>query len=268
MENIKLIISDIDGTILDSNHQIDSQLPEIMKKMKNRDIPLVLASARSPIGMLEIADKLGLYHTPLACYNGALIGYFDKNKIFRIISEETISKVELRKILKILSENFPQISVNLYSKTLWLVEEENKWTKIEAEIVGTNPQITNFEGKSAHKLLVIGENEDIYQLLKKLKRSQFNEVDFYLSKDNYLEITSNKVSKEHALKEIAKYYGVPLFSTMAIGDNFNDVPMLESAGLGVAMGNSPQEVKNIADYISQSNDHSGVSSAVKKFLFN
>lgn len=73
MSNIRLIISDIDGTILTSNHQVDEQLIEVMPELEKANIPFVLASARSPLGMQPIAHKLGLHDNPIACYNGALV---------------------------------------------------------------------------------------------------------------------------------------------------------------------------------------------------
>ena len=99
-----------------------------------------------------------------------------------------------------------------------------------------------------------------------MQNENFKDTDFYLSKENYLEVTANNVSKEHALKELAKHYKLSLAETMTIGDNFNDIPMLESAGIGVAMGNAPKEVKSHATKITSSNDKSGVSLAIKTYV--
>ena len=78
MSVIKLIMSDIDGTILDKNHQLDSHLLELMPLLKQSDIPFVLASARSPLGIAPISKELGITECPIACYNGALISLGDK----------------------------------------------------------------------------------------------------------------------------------------------------------------------------------------------
>lgn len=71
INKIRLIISDIDGTIFTSNHQVDEQLIEVMLELEKAKIPFVLASTRSPLGMQPIAHKLGLHDNPIACYNGA-----------------------------------------------------------------------------------------------------------------------------------------------------------------------------------------------------
>ncbi len=73
MTHIRLIISDIDGTILNDHHQIDPQLVALIPDLKSKTIPFVLASARSPKGMAPIAKELGIEECPMACYNGALI---------------------------------------------------------------------------------------------------------------------------------------------------------------------------------------------------
>ena len=73
----------------------------------------------------------------------------------------------------------------------------------------------------------------------------FPQTVFYLSNDNYLEVTAKHVSKEHALLRVAKYYDIPLEQIMTIGDNFNDIDMIRYAGLGVAMGNAADEVKEV-----------------------
>jgi len=101
MSNIRLIISDIDGTILTSNHQVDEQLIEVMPELEKANIPFVLASARSPLGMQPIAHKLGLHDNPIACYNGALvlegdrtIIRFEQTNLGHLIAEAQRQKVK------------------------------------------------------------------------------------------------------------------------------------------------------------------------------
>lgn len=98
MSNIRLIISDIDGTILTSHHQVDEQLIKVMPELEKAKIPFVLASARSPLGMQPIAHKLGLPENPIACYNGALV--LEGN---RTIIEHPVDKTEIQELLSYLS---------------------------------------------------------------------------------------------------------------------------------------------------------------------
>ena len=264
MSVIKLIISDIDGTILDQKHQLDSHLLELMPLLKQSEIPFVLASARSPLGIAPISKELGITDFPIASYNGALISTGDK-----ILSQHTIDKKELSFLYDFLTKEFPTVSINVYSGKDWYVNALDKWVEIEAQITGESPKVTSLadflqeEKNLIHKLLLIDNAAIIQKLKETLATMDFPQTDFYLSKDNYLEVTHNQVSKKQALLELANYYQLPLTSIMTLGDNYNDIPMIETAGLGIAMGNAPRDVKTCAKAVTDSNEQNGVSKAIK-----
>lgn len=269
MSRIKLIMSDIDGTILDKNHQLDSYLIELMPLLKQCNIPFVLASARSPLGIAPISKELGITDCPIACYNGALISLGDK-----ILSQYSIDKSELLLLHDFLKKEFPTVSINVYSGKDWLVNTIDEWVEIEAQITGESPKVTSLadflqeEKNLIHKLLLIDNAATIQKLKETLATMDFPQTDFYLSKDNYLEVTHNQVSKKQALLELANYYQLSLSEIMTIGDNYNDIPMIETAGLGVAMGNAPTEVKTCANTVTDSNDQNGVSKAIKLYVLS
>ena len=202
-QHIRLIISDIDGTILDDQHQVDSQLREQIPLLKKENIPFVLASARSPLGMEPIARELGLDDNPLACYNGALIIKGDPNQ-YETIIEHPLDKKEIHTFLELVKAEFPSVSINLYSGKDWITERLDKWVQIEADITGEQPLIQNVLLPvldaliPAHKLLLIDEAAVIQQLHAYLQTLDFPNTAFYLSKDNYLEVTHKHVSKEQA----------------------------------------------------------------------
>ena len=268
---IRLIISDIDGTILDDQHQVDPKLKDMIPLLNREKIPFVLASARSPLGMEPIARELGLGDNPLACYNGALVIKGDP-QAYETIIEHPLDKEEIRTFLELIKTKFPSVSINLYSGKDWITERLDKWVQIEADITGEQPLIQNVLLPvldaliPAHKLLLIDEAAVIQQLHAYLQTLDFPNTAFYLSKDNYLEVTHKHVSKEHALLEVANHYQIPLEQVMTIGDNFNDLPMLRMAGLGVAMGNAPQEVKEDARTETYSNNQHGVAKAIEKYV--
>ena len=268
---IRLIISDIDGTILDDQHQVDSELKDMIPLLSREKIPFVLASARSPLGMEPIARELGLGDNPLACYNGALVIKGDP-QAYETIIELPLDKKEIRTFLELVKAEFPSVSINLYSGKDWIADRLDNWVQIEAAITGERPMIQNElipvlnAQMPVHKLLLIDQAPVIQKLHDYLQTLDFPKTSFYLSKDNYMEVTAKHVSKEQALYEIAQHYQVPLEQVMTIGDNFNDLPMLRLAGLGVAMGNAPEAVKTEAKAVTKSNNEHGVTEAVEKYV--
>lgn len=271
MGEIKLILSDIDGTILNDENVIDTGLKTAIKKLRQKDVPFVLASARSPEGMKQIASDLDVLDNPIACYNGALVVKDLQNKNYTTILSHELNVTEVEQMLTILDQKFPKVSIKLYSGSDWYVNNLDKWVQIEADITKMNPTVKNLDNLISthtvpiHKLLLIGEAAQIQQTLNYFKQLNFSNSSFYLSKPNYLEITNSNVSKEKALRELAKTYQLDLENTMTLGDNFNDVPMLKIAGLGVAMQNAPVEVQKCANVVTETNNQNGVSKAIEKY---
>jgi len=271
MMTVKLILSDIDGTILNDKNIVDSNLKSTIGKLRQRDVPFILASARSPRGMVTIAEELDVLDNPIACYNGALVVKDLQEEKFSTILSHELDLNEVKDIIRTVHEKFPQISVNLYSGADWYVEDVDKWVKIEMDITKLTPieinltKLVNQHQVPIHKLLLIGEPEEISKVLAYLQNVNLPNSSFYLSKDNYLEVTNSEVSKEKALRELVDYYGINLDNTMTLGDNFNDVPMLDLAGIVVAMQNAPEEVKSHSDVVTMSNNDNGVSRAIEKY---
>jgi Cof subfamily protein (haloacid dehalogenase superfamily) len=271
MVNIKVIFSDIDGTLLNSNHQLTNCTKETINKVVQKEREFILISARMPSGIKAIYHGLEI-KSPLICYNGALIlrnPEFNENNT--ILFSTTISKINANKIYTIIKDKFPNISLNLFSYDQWLVENgEDKWTKQESEIIKVLPMVVNIKNYitqdgAVHKILCMGEPPLISELESELN-SSFLDVCCYRSKDTYLEITSKGASKVLGIKALETYFAVKPKEMMAIGDNFNDMAMIEYAGMGIAMGNAPQQVKDASDFVTKSNDQDGMKLALETFI--
>lgn len=268
--NIKLVLSDIDGTILDDNNLIDSKLKYELQILKKKNIPFILSSARSPEGMYPIAKELDISENPIACYNGAYIVKNIDQSDPLIISSHPLLTDEINKIFDMIQKQFPTVSINLYSKSSWYVNQTDQWIEAESDITNIVPTTTDLrrliQAGPVHKLMLIDQPGVIKDLMSTLQKTNFNQSTFILSKQNYLEITDKKASKCEALKDLCHYFKIPIEDTMTLGDNFNDVPMFKESGLGVAMENAPEEVKGFANEVTVSNNHNGVSSALRKFI--
>lgn len=127
--------------------------------------------------------------------------------------------------------------------------------------------ITDLLHFDAMKIMAISDDEKKVLTMEEELKSRFDQFLYITrSKPGYLEVMNRAVSKAHALELIANYYGIERSEVMAVGDSYNDLDMIEWAGLGVAMGNAIDPVKKIADYVTFSNDEEGVTEALRRFI--
>ncbi|MDD3745748.1 MAG: Cof-type HAD-IIB family hydrolase [Anaerostipes sp.] len=257
MANLKAVFSDIDGTLLNTKHEVSKDTKEVIQEIMKHGIPFVLVSARMPKGMISIRDEIKA-HYPMICYSGALIVDADGNDLFSCNFKQSTAK----NIYKSLRKYSTDISINIYSENRWIVEDkEEKWAKQESEITGVIPEEINFENKEVftcvHKYLCMGEPEEINKVENFLK-VEYPEVRIYKSKPTYLEIMTMEASKSNAIRLLEDYFHIQKEETIAFGDGFNDIDMISYAGVGVAMGNAADEVKEVADIVADTNENEGL----------
>lgn len=268
MKSYSMIFLDIDGTLLDSRHQISENTKKLLNRLQKRDIPVVLCSARSPSGVRQIAEE-GQIFGPRVCYGGGLILDADDS----ILEERGIPLSRALEIRSFIRKQFPSMSVSTYLYDVWLTDEiESPAIQGEMAITGCKPLVCPLESAAkemehVHKLLCIGEPGQI-NALQRLGSKQFPEIDFLYSKSTYLEIVSKEANKGFAVDVVRRHYGVMQENTVACGDHFTDIPMLEAAGLSIAMGNAPDTVKKAADRVTATNDQEGVYIALKNLRYH
>lgn len=267
MTKIELVFSDIDGTLLNSKHEVTAEASQIIQDLVKQGTKIILASARPPGAMISIADEVRL-SSPLVCFNGALITQYTEGSFVDLYSL-TLERLDALELYQAVSTKFPEISFNIYSGERWYVEQEDEWVKQESAITKMEPESIAMEAFlndhfPVHKILCMGSPDDIQKLEDELEGAKLSSISYYRSKDTYLEIVHNQVSKLGALLFLCEKYGVELGNTLAIGDNFNDMPMIIHAGKGIAMGNAPDEVKQAADYVTSTNDENGFYDALAK----
>ncbi|WP_031264234.1 Cof-type HAD-IIB family hydrolase [Sporolactobacillus laevolacticus] len=270
--SVKMIFSDIDGTLINSKHVITEKTIKAIKSCARHQLPFILVSARMPGGILPLQQQLGLSN-PIVCYSGALIvrpqqtGSASQPLLTITMDTETVLTIHQH-----ICKRFPNISFSAYSFDQWLVQEPNNpWIEQERQIAGTAATLCTFQDDDMdvefapiHKVLCMGEPEKIDQLYESLLSLKL-EVSVFKSKPTYLEIMAKDVGKAGAMNLLMKEYNVRREETIAFGDNFNDLDMLRFAGIGVAMDNAPSQVKGAADFVTLSNDQDGIQAALERF---
>ncbi|MGZ0043109.1 Cof-type HAD-IIB family hydrolase [Paenibacillus ottowii] len=269
METYKIVCIDIDGTLLNSAHQITEETKEtILQVINGKQIPVVLVSARMPKAIIPLQKHLGISE-PLICYSGALVIDRHGNKL----NTRYIDTKMTQRLLDSLAAY--DLHVSLYKDDEWYIEQLNAWALQERDITNIEPRIYSFskltngwreETDGTSKILCMGDPEEISRVLQVLRPVYGEEVNLYLSKPTYLEIMSKKASKTAAIQILLKEYQLKQSDCLAIGDNYNDIDMLAFAGLGIAMENAPLEVKAAANTVTLSNDENGVAHALKNHI--
>ncbi|WP_439287745.1 Cof-type HAD-IIB family hydrolase [Lonepinella sp. BR2904] len=252
------VFSDIDGTLLNSQHQITSRTEQAIKAIVKKGIPFIPVSARPPYAITPYTEQL---HTEQAiiCYSGALI--LDKNltALYSVLIEQN----DLRLLNQILAD-YADLSINHYAGLNWFSNDlSNFWTLQESQITGLQAQIVPTDLTDVHKILVMGNAANIQQLEQKLKQN-LPHLSIHRSKPEYLEIMNKAATKAKAIQFMEKLLNITTDQVIAFGDNFNDLDMLQYAGLSVAMGNAPDEIKQVAKQVTTSNNEDGIALVLER----
>src|SRR5450432_1799318 len=254
----KAVFLDMDGTLLRSDHSVSEATRQTLQKLIAKGIPVILVSARPLDAMLPTALSIGLQDYPLVSLNGSFI-VDAENPVFQAI-------IDLQTTTELAGEIRPfQATVAYYVQREWFAERSDTWTEHEQKIMDVKLRVQPFEEMAAdwtgrktgpNKMMVMSEPDSI-ALIQQHLRSRFAGLNIYPSKPTYLEIMDTKASKSNALRFLIERMNIRREDTIAMGDNYNDSEMIQFAGMGVAMGNAPDEIKALADYVTDTNNEDG-----------
>jgi Cof subfamily protein (haloacid dehalogenase superfamily) len=272
--NYKLVCIDMDGTLLNDNKEVSDKNKEGIKRLLENDIQVAVTTGRPFISAGYFADLIG-QNLPIIASNGAYI--YEKGK--GVIYSRPLSKVNVINIIKILKENgySPQFhgakdvyaekleySALYISKLNQTIPEKNR---MKINLVNSFDSILdNYNGEFLKCILLNDNQEDILKIKNQIKKLKGVEV--VSSSILNLEIMEKGTSKGKAIVNLAKYLDIDMQQVAAIGDNENDLSMIKTAGLGIAMGNATDEVKKQAKRVTASNNEDGVFYAINKFILS
>jgi Cof subfamily protein (haloacid dehalogenase superfamily) len=273
--NYKLICLDMDGTLLNDEKEISDRNKEAIKSAIEKGVKVAICTGRLFTAANEYADMLGI-KAPVISANGAYIREKDRNEIIY----KSIFELKNAKAVLDIAKQY-NISLNFHTPDSIYTERSNKsyelylkYNKNAANNNKINLQIVDnlYETllKNKDDILKCIAIEDDIELIKKVKEElrKLPKVEVVSSSENNFEVMQKGVSKGRGVEMLAAYYGIDKSEVICIGDNENDLTMIEYAGLGIAMGNSEQAVIAKAKYITDTNNNDGVAKAIEKFIIN
>lgn len=267
--NYKLIVSDFDGTLANSKNEVPPLVVEEVNSYVANGGIFAVCTGRILQSILPRVRQMGFNGLVIAS-QGCQIADITTGKL---IKNSVFSQQQAYKIcsyLEAINQN-----IQLYSDKLFYSDlpEDEPHLNIYESIIGIKALhlgiplsrfVTTVEAQFC-KVAILVRKEERQSLYEKIKAHLGDEFDVTCSAKVLIEISPLGVTKGEALKFIAQKYGIDMQKTVAIGDNLNDISMVEAAGLGCAVGNGEEELKQIADYVAPTCDEGGVADIIKKF---
>lgn len=263
----KMIVLDLDDTLLRDDHSISDRTKQALMKAQENGVKVVLASGRPTFGMLPIAEELSLadYGSFILSFNG---GKIINSKTNEELFSSTLSLQDIKKLYDLSRRE--EVLIHTYVGDEILTETENPYSTIESQLTGLPVRIVNSFVEDVKeevvKSLMLGDPEKLKVVEKKLQAELAEEYSVMRSKPYFLEFTEKGVTKGTSLNHLIQELGIKREEVIAMGDSYNDQAMIEFAGLGVAMGNAPDDIKEIADYVTATNMKDGVAKVVEEFV--
>ena len=266
----KLVAIDMDGTLLNSEKKISDRTKEAIHKARQMGVTVVLATGRPIEGVSRYLEELNMYTEKdyVLSYNGSLVQ--------KTSNKEIIGKIALKgSDLHYLENLSNELNVNIHAfhEEKGLITPKNsKYTEVEANINEIEIHEMSFDNVKENdviiKAMMIDEPEILGPAIDKLPKEIYEKYTVVRSTPYFLEFLNKESNKGVGVELLAKHLGIKQEEVIAVGDAGNDLHMIEYAGLGVAMGNAFDEIKEIADYTTDSNNEDGVAKVIEKFILN
>lgn len=263
----KLIALDLDGTLKNSNNKITPKTREALMKAQELGIKVVLASGRPTPGLRHEAKELELekYEGYILSFNGARVVNV---KTGETVYEQTLTIDDAKRAYDRAKEY--GLACITYRDDFILTED------IDDEYVNAESRINDIQKKKVcfkqsvkdpiHKVLLTGKPDYVASILDEFKEPFQDHLSIYRSTPFFIEIMAQGIDKAASLDRLAKSLGIKQEEVMAFGDGYNDLSMIEYAGMGVAMDNAVDGVKERADYITLSNNDDGIAYALCQMI--
>lgn len=264
----KLLALDIDGTLTNSQKEITPTTFQAIQKAEKSGVKIILATGRPTYGVAPIAERLGMNEKGgfVLSFNGGKITEWQSRKV---MYECDLPREVLPSLYKTAKNNHVSI-MTYHDKSVVSETIEDPYVQIEISL-------NHMEGRKVRnfltdtnfplpKCIITGEPPIIERLDKELNELWSEKLSIYRSEPFFLEIMPKGIDKAHSLSILLEKLNIKREEMIACGDGYNDIPMIQFAGTGVAMSNAQFDVLKIADYVTTSNDEEGVAKVIEKFI--
>ncbi|MFL5348194.1 MAG: Cof-type HAD-IIB family hydrolase, partial [Hyalangium sp.] len=263
---IKLLIADVDGTLVTRDKVLTARTCEAVARLRASGVLFTITSGRPPRGLAALVAPLQLT-APLAGFNGGV--YVKPDDLTTVLVQRTIPPDVARQAVDYLLQ--AGLDVWVYQGADWFLRRPDAFrVERERSNVGFDPVVI----EDLHSVLdapikIVGVSEDralVERCEAELSQRLGTDASAARSTPYYLDITHPEANKGMVVREAARLLQLPLDEIATIGDMSNDIPMLNAAGLGIAMGNANPEVQRVARHVTRSNDEDGFAYAVDSFI--
>ena len=262
--NIRLVIADVDGTLVTQEKVLTPRAIEAVGHLREAGIAFSVTSGRPPLGMKMLIDPLGLTE-PIAAFNGGVFVHPDLSVMAQSFLPADIAAKIIATILQ------HGLDVWVYTDRDWLVRDANaphvareQWTVKFAPKV-----VPDFNSHLDRVAKIVGVSED-YAAVARCEADVQSDCGHHASaarsQPYYLDVTHPDANKGHVVAALSEALSIPSAQIVTIGDMPNDVLMFEKSGLSIAMGNASAEVQRQAQFVTSSNEEEGFANAMELFV--
>lgn len=260
----RLVVADIDGTLTTSRQRIAARVRRAVRAAQERGVRVCLATGRAWPSGRRYFERLGA-DSPAILYNGGMIYDFARNQI---LNRRTLSHRQASRVIAVL-DAFPDLAAHLYV-------DDRIYVRRMTDVVRANARHDNWWPAAVGdfrrvltgevmKFRILGPRRRLRALVQRVRRAGVAATCIFSARES-LEILPRGTSKGAAVRLLTRRLGIPLREVLAVGDELNDLSMIDVAGLGVAMGNASREVRRAADYVAPTNDQDGLAEVIQRFV--
>lgn len=266
--NYKMIVLDLDGTLTNRDKVVTDHTKEVLFEAQKRGKIVVLASGRPTYGVVPLAEELELekYGGYILSFNGGIImDCRTKEVVFqkKLPVEVNAKIVELAHKERVTLMAYQDEYIITNDKDFEYVQLESRISHMKIKQVDDMAAYLNFV---VPKMIMTDDGDYLATVEGRVKAALGKNLSVYRSEEFFLEILPKGIDKAQSLEHLLSNIGVTREEIIACGDGYNDLTMIQYAGLGVAMGNGVLPVRKAADYITLSNNEDGVAHVVEKFM--